>query len=196
MDNIKLVVFYSTQEIDIKDIESEIFTENREQVNFFLFHNKDMHFNKALILQKVLLSELHNIKPEFDFIKNSLVMTKRINNFNFIRFDQRVDFEYYDYLSKINYRIDCIFQTFSLFLRLYADRNIIFVFPIQIRDNFFTLLGKNNLECKEITKINDAVRRLETLHWINYYSKTTLNPNDEGIINYKKVTHIYLINSN
>ncbi|HQB60695.1 MAG TPA: hypothetical protein PK899_03435 [Spirochaetota bacterium] len=187
----KLAVFYSTDELDLKDIESEIFTENREKVNFFFFHNRDMQFNKAEILKKSLLNELDTIQPEFNFKRNSLIMTKVIKKFDFEAFDKKVDAEYNDYLNKINYRIDCIFQTFDLFYRLYSDRNIIFTFPSQIKSNFNDILNKNEIKCEELTKINNIVRDLEVLHWINYYSKKNINQKDEGIVSYRNITNIY-----
>lgn len=187
----KLAVFYSTDELDLKDIESEIFTENRKKVNFFLFHNKDMHFNKAEILKKSLLNELDTIQPEFNFKNNSLIMTKVIKNFDFEAFDKKVDVEYNDYLNRINYRIDCIFQTFDLFYRLYNERNIIFTFPIQIKSKFNDIMNNGGIKYEELTKINDIVRNLEALHWINYYSKKNINQKDEGVIRFRNITNIY-----
>lgn len=194
MPNINLIAFYATNELDIKDIESEFFIENREKVSFFLFHNRGLNLTKSDIFKNTLLKELEKVEPVFSYSGLNLIMTKEIKNFNFEYFDSIVDREYNDYLAKMQYRIDCIFQTFDLFYRLYNDRNILFVVPMHIFNNFIKYFNENNIIFKEISKLNKIVRDYEVLHWINYYSKKDINSPLEGTINYKNIIRIFLIN--
>lgn len=189
-----LIAFYATNELDIKDIESDFFTETRETVNFFLFHNKELNLTKSDILKNILLRELDKVEPVFVYSKTDLIMTKIIKDFDFIHFDNLVDEEYNYYLNKIEYRISCIFQTFELFYRIYSDRNILFVIPMQIFDRFQKYLQDNNIKFREVSKINETVRKYEVLYWINYYSKKDLNSSIEGTISYKNVIRIFLLN--
>ncbi len=192
MSNI-LIAFYATNELDIKDIESDFFIESREKVNFFLFHNRGLNLTKSDILKNILLKELEKIEPIFVYSKTDLIMTKIIKNFDFENFDKKVDEKYNDYLNKIEYRISCIFQTFELFYRLYNDRNILFVIPMQLFERFQKYLQDNNIEFKEISKINETVRKYEVLYWTNYYSKKDLNSPIDGTISYRNIIRILLL---
>ncbi|HOJ64994.1 MAG TPA: hypothetical protein PLE45_11310 [Spirochaetota bacterium] len=193
MSHVNIIAFYATNELDIKDIESEFFIENREKVSFFLFHNRGLNLTKSDIFKNCLLKELEKVEPVFTYKNDSLIMTKEIKNFDFEYFDNFVDKEYNDYLSKINYRIDCIFQTFDLFYRLYKDRNILFVIPMQIFHKFIEYFNKNNIKFQEVSKLNNIVRNYDALHWINYYSKKDINSPMGGTITYRNVIRIFII---
>lgn len=187
-----IAVFYSSTECTFKDVDSQIFTEDKDTFHFFLFHNKELHFSKPVILKRVLMEYFQPVEPEFDYeIDNhALIMKKRIIDFDFIDFDKRVDVEYQDYLARITYRIECIFQTFDLFLNLYKDKNLVFVFPTQLYDKFMDNIEERKFEIEEISKINHLVRRYDILHWINYYSRKELIDIENGGIDYKNVVKI------
>ena len=172
---IKIAVFYSFNELNIKDTEHELFTENKEKFHYFFFNNHNLHFSKTKILNDVLLEKFEDKKPTFLFSekKGILQMRKDYENFDFKHFDLEVDERYNDYLSKINYRIDCIFQTFTLFSELYRDKHLIFVFPAQLLDRFNDLLQEKELQTVELNKLHDYIRKFDLFHWIGFYSRET-----------------------
>jgi len=170
----KYIYFFKSEEIDVKDVESEIFSEKREVVNFFFFHNKDMHFDKSVIREKTLNSLFENIHPHFENIDNTLIMTKKIQNFNNDEFDSNVEKFYSDYLNRINYRIDCIFQTFGLFANLYKDKNLVFVFPFQIYDGFIKYINEYNILVEELGSLSETDPDIDILNRTNYYASQNI----------------------
>ncbi len=135
MEIVRIVVFYLSDELDLKDIEKELFTSNQEKFHFFFFHNKNLHFSKDIIKYQTLLAKFSNIEPEFNFKKNEITMKKKLN-MNIEDLQDEVENEFQQYKSRIQYRIDSIFQTFSMFSKLYSSRSIIYVFPFQLYENF------------------------------------------------------------
>jgi hypothetical protein len=173
MDGIqKMILFYFVNyNLEIKDIESEVYTDSRVQMHFCMFHNKDLHFSKSEILKKTLVKKFENISPEFHYENGKMVMTKYLPDFNTDEFDKFVDVEYNDYLYRINYRIDCIFQTISLFLNIYKDKNVVFILPIQLISHFEKESDNQKMMYSEITGSLDIIKKWDILTWINYYLK-------------------------
>jgi hypothetical protein len=194
MENfLKLFFFYSAPEIISKDVETEIFTDNREKIDFFLFHNKDLHFSKSEILKKCLFKMFETVEPEFENAYGNLIMSKVIQQFNNENFDKIVDFEFEDYTKKINYRIECIIQTINLFLDLYKDRKISFVLPAEIIAQIENTLKERNT-IYEVLLINDPeVKDWDIPSRINYYSRKENISSDKykiGSENIKKILKV------
>jgi hypothetical protein len=186
----KLILFYFIDyNLDIKDIESELYTESREQIHFCMFHNRELHFSKSEILKKTLVKKFEDISPEFHYENGSMIMTKSLDNFNTAEFDKFVDNEYEDYLNRINYRINCIFQTISLYLNIYKNKNIVFILPIQIISHFEKEYDNNKIKYSEIQSSIEIIKKWDVLTWINYYLKkeSSLFKNDIRIENIIKI---------
>jgi hypothetical protein len=194
MDNLlKIILFYSfDSEIDIKDVETELFTEERNKVNFCFFHNKELHFSKSEILKRTLIKQFENILPRFKYSKRNMIMTKIKPNFDTVKFDNIVTAEYEDYTKKINYRIDCIFQTIIMFVNLYKSNNLIFVLPQQLENSFNNFLQEYELEINEIQNVSQTLIKWDIINWINYYlKKDTQISNDKfSSLNVKKILEI------
>jgi hypothetical protein len=196
MDNfVKLFFFYSSSELNIKDVETEFFTDNREKIYFFLFHNKELHFSRSEILKRSLHQIFENIDSNFEYIGDSLVMTRQIKHFDTVEFDKSVDKAFEDYLVKINYRIDCVIQTISLFLDLYKDRNIVFVLPNQIFDRCETLFKERNENQEILSKENKIIVDWNIIEKINYYTKINSESNANLIVeDYNNIISIVKVN--
>lgn len=171
----KYIFFYDFSEVDVKDVESEIFSVKREPINFFFFHNKEMHFNKEVIYNTNLFNRFENIQPTYKKDGNNLVMTKKIDNFDESGFNLEVDKAYNDYLTRINYRIDCIFQTFGLFINLYKDKNLIFVFPKEITNGFVKYIDEYNIATNKIESLSLTNSDIDILDRLNYYASQNIN---------------------
>ncbi|MCG8572400.1 MAG: hypothetical protein MJB14_19890 [Spirochaetes bacterium] len=193
----RIAIFYSSPELPIKDTDSELYTEQKEKFHFFLFHNQNLHFSQSTILKEVLLKNFSEIPPEFEYLteSNSLLLKKKIEEFDFEKFDRGVEVEFQDYLKKINYRIQCIFQTFTLFYDLYKEKHLIYVFPRQIYNSYLDVLKQNQIKNTEISKLHSTVRELDIMHWINYYTKSSNSVQSDGI-DYKSIVKIEMLEKN
>lgn len=173
--NIKFIVFYSLYEINIKDIEKDLYTKDRKMFHLFFFHNKNLHFKKSKIFNECLIKEFENIEPEFDYDekKATMIMNKKIKGFNKKEFNKKVTDNYNQYINLINYRIECIFQTFTLFNNLYKDKSLIFAFPYQLYKKFVSLLENNRLNFETLLKKNIPyyTNYFDIVYWINYFLK-------------------------
>ncbi len=187
----KYVFFYSLDEIDVKDVESEIFSEKREPIHFYFFHNRDMHFSKSVILKKTLIDMIDEITPEFDFFDGDLIMTKVVKNFNNEEFDIKVDKAFLEYMKRINYRIDCIFQTFGLFVNLYKDRNLVFVFPFEIIETFKKYIDEYNIPVRQIKSLKETEKDVGILERVNYYAGQNLKSKNQIRLNEENISDIY-----
>lgn len=170
----RLAVFYSFEDIDMKDIETEIFTEDKkEKFQFYFFHNMNLHFSKTTILKEELLKIFGAVEPEFyfDVDTHRYYMQKIIKDFSFNEFDQRVDDEFDSYLKRINYRIDCVIQTFTLFFDLYKDKDMIFVFPMQLHTRFLETIEELKFSYTDVSKLDKVVSDYDLFHWLHYYTK-------------------------
>jgi hypothetical protein len=196
--NIKLIAFYSHKEIIIKDVEKDLYTKDRKTFHLFLFNNKNLHFKKSIIYNNSLIKEFDNIQAEFKFNKkkSELVMVKKIPDFNKKEFNKKVIENYNQYINNINYRIDCIFQTFTLFNNLYKDKILIFVFPFELYDAFLNLLKKDNLAYDLFLKneMSHYMNYFEIVYWINYFFKVNTNIQEVNDIQNKNIKAIIKIN--
>lgn len=190
---VQLVLFYTSNELQINDIESEYFTDEREKVYFFMFHNKDLHFSKDIIFNKTLLTEFDKIKPEFRFTGNNVELKKVLNNFDIESFNKTVDFEFTEYTKRINYRIECVFQTFNLFIQLYKERNFVFVLPIEIELFFHKNNKDNGIICNENKNDNTLQSSLNLINWINYYQKKDINISTSNILNDENIVKSFVL---
>jgi hypothetical protein len=186
-----LIIFYNSDELPILDVDSEIFTSDRKPFHFFLFHNREMHFSKAIIYKQTLIDHFHNIEPRFEMDGSTLKMFKELHNFEKNSFDQLIEERYQAYLERINYRIDCIFQTFTLFGPLYSDKPQVYVFPDQIQSNFSSIAEKNRLEYQELAIIDPVLKDLEVFYWLNYYSRKDSNNPSECSIKQENISIVY-----
>ena len=191
----KLIFFYYSNNIDCKDIETEIFTDKREKINFFLFHNRDLHFSKSEIFKKTLIKKFESIPPEFQMLENELIMFKSISNFKSEDLDKLVDEEYADYINKINYRIECIFQTFSLFLGLYKEKNIVFIFPLQLFSQFEKHIDEYGIKLKKIDELNNMIKQYDIVNSINYYLRKDISQNTDELLKENNIVSLYKIES-
>ncbi len=106
-----LIIFYSIKELDLNDIDKEIYTKEKKEIfHLFFFHNKDLHFNKAIISRQVLSRIFDKIEPEYshDKTNDTIILTKKISNFNYYEFDNNVDEAYSNYLKMVDHRIKSI----------------------------------------------------------------------------------------
>ncbi len=191
---VTIVAFYSSEELEIKDVESELFTEiSKEPFNFYMFHNRDMHFEKSEIIKKLITEKFMTISPEIEYRNSALYMTKVLPDFNLDFFDSEVDTDYEAYLKKINYRISCIFDTFNIFSSIYRDRDKIFIFPTQIYKKFLDTIEGSGIRYERISKIDSNVRRFDLMYWIGYYSRKDVSRPEEGVLNYRSITSILQI---
>lgn len=189
----KFVFFYSSEELEIKDVESELFSESRDPFNFFFFHNKDMHFSKSVILRKTLEKMFDSINPDFDFYEGNLIMTKEIKDFNNFEFDKDVDNAFNEYLTRINYRIDCIFQTFSLFVNIYKERNLIFVLPFEIEERFVNYINENNITNTEVNNLSETSKFIDLINRVNYYTGQSVKTGNSKKITDDNIKKIYRV---
>jgi hypothetical protein len=176
--NVKLVAFYNFNEVNIKDIEKDLYTKDRQIFHFFFFNNRNLHFKKSKIYDESLIKEFENEAPEFNYDNRSgkMTMIKKIQNFDKKIFDKKVNENYRQYIKAINYRIECIFQTFTLFNNLYKDKMIIFAFPYQLYKKFIDMIGKiDNTKTKyEVLLKKEKLSYIEYFempHWVNYFFK-------------------------
>jgi len=163
------VLFYDAKELNIKDVESELFTEEKVAFNFYFFHNKNMHFDKNIIYHNKLKELFDNVEPEFHIEGDTIRLVKQINDYNANSFRVLAEKEYESYLSKINYRIDCIFQSFFLFSQLYATKDMIFIFPLQIKTRFIEILKKEEKSFKKFDDLSYLVKKYDFVYRIQYY---------------------------
>ena len=177
-----IILFYFIDyNLEMKDIESELYTDEREQIHFCMFHNKDLHFSKSEILKRTLVKRFENVSPEFHYANEKVMMVKTLENFDSDEFDQYVDHEYEDYLNRINYRIDCIFQTIGMYMNIYKKKNVVFILPIQIITHFEKEFDKKNIIYSEIKSSIEIIKKWDVLTWINYYLKKESKVHSEDI---------------
>ncbi len=189
MELLRIAVFYLSDELEIKDIEKELFTADKEKFQLFFFHNKNLHFSKDIIKYGTLLSKFEKIEPEFKFDKDEITMNKKMK-IDMAKFDEEVDNEYNLYRARMTYRMDSIFQTFTLFDRLYRDRSIIFIFPFQLYENFISFAEDSAFSYKELEKDDNIIGHFDIFYWIDYFSKFTPNLQADNILNPENITKI------
>ena len=180
----KLIVFYLADELEVKDIDREIYTEDKKRFHIFFFHNMNLEKKKSDFFNKVILKEFENVEPEiiFDEKEKSVTITRKIGDVDFLKFQDATEFEYNKYLDNLNYRIKCIIQTFSLFSKLYKDKNSLFIIPYQIADQFIKEIEENKINYKPLSNDSELLTYFDVLHWTNYYSRTeTININKDLI---------------
>lgn len=187
---VRIAAFYQCEEFETQDVEKEIYTKEKEQFHFFFFHNQQLHFNKEIIKKETLIKDYGNIDPIFTLKNNKLIMTKTINDFDEKEFDKRVNNNYKKYVGNINYRIECIFQTFYIFYDLYNDRSLIYLFPDQLFDKFKKHLAQNDMKYNKIYLNNDFVKYYDTVYWANYFSRINPDTPQEGMVKEKNITRI------
>ncbi len=186
------VIFYQAGDMNINDAEKLVKTEKNTEFHMLFFHNKNLHFDKAVILREVLYKKFERVDPdtEYDNENNIIKLTKTLY-FNLLEFDREVDDEYEKYLSKINYRIECIFQTFSLFFRIYKNENQIYIFPVQILDKFIKYLEKPGIKYTEVEKNNKFFKENEIIKNINASIKIASGDKETAVFSQKMMTGIF-----
>lgn len=180
----KLIVFYLADELKVKDIDREIYTEDKKMFHIFFFHNLSLDVKKTNIFNKVILKEFEHIESEIKLDKKekSITLTKNIKDVDFLKLEEAVDIEYNKCVDNLNYRIKCIIQTFSLFSKLYKDKNSLFIIPYQIADQFIKEIDENKVNYKRLDNDDELLTYFDVLHWTNYYSRTeTININEDLI---------------
>ena len=177
-----IILFYFIDyNLEMKDIESELYTDDREQIHFCMFHNKELHFSKSEILKRTLVKKFENVSPEFHYANEKVMMVKTLENFDSDEFDKFVDSEYEDYLNRINYRIDCIFQTIVMYMNIYKNKNVVFILPVQIITHFEKEFEKKDIIYSEIKSSIEIIKKWDVLTWINYYLKKESKNHAEDI---------------
>ena len=172
---IRVIAFYLIEELNIKDIEKVLFTtKDQKEFHFFLFHNKELHFSKEIIRQRLLVKKFESVEPQFYLENNKIIMRKEISNFNLYNFDNEVDSSFLQYQSKIKYRIESIFQTFKIFNNLYKDKSIVYLFPFQLEDNILNYIKDIKIDYEKLDLKDELIEYFDILHWINYFSKLNL----------------------
>lgn len=168
-----LSFFYNADEMNVKDIDRELYAKNKEKFHLFFFHNFSLNITKNDIFKKLLLNEFQKIEPEmeFDIKKKILRMTKIMENFSYRNFDKIVDIENNKHIENINYRISCILDTFNLFNTLYKDKSIVYLIPIQISVNFIELLEQKNIKYEPLNDYQDLIEYYDIVYWANYFSR-------------------------
>jgi hypothetical protein len=196
MENASIfIIFYQTEDLNINDSEKLIKSELSKDFHLLFFHNKKLHFNKTVILREVLYKKFENIIPdtEYDNENNLIKLTKTLY-FNLHEFDKEIDDEYEKYLSKSNYRIDCIFQTFSLFYRIYKNENQIYVFPVQILEKFVKYLNDLKINYHQVAKNNSVFRENKIIKKINENIKYGIDTkNEAGLFMKNTIVKIFQI---
>jgi len=191
-----LIIFYSIKELDLNDIDKEIYTKEKKEIfHLFFFHNKDLHFNKAIISRQVLSRIFDKIEPEYshDKTNDTIILTKKISNFNYYEFDNNVDEAYSNYLKMVDHRIKSITETFILFTKLYSKKNLIFVFPNELYDNFVGIMKEKDIKLSEITIDNNILMEYDIFYWISYFSRYDLNKPLAGNITKENIKIIFKI---
>jgi len=191
-----LIIFYSVKELDLNDIDKEIYTKEKKEIfHLFFFHNKDLHFNKSIISRQVLSRIFEKIEPEYshDKTNDTIILTKKISNFNYYEFDNTVDEAYSNYLKTVDYRIKSIIETFILFNKLYSKKNLIFVFPYELIDNFNSIIEEKDIKLSEIDINNKILLEYDIFYWISYFSRYDLNKLQAGNISKENIKIIYKI---
>ncbi len=169
----KLIVFYHADQINVKDIDREIYTKNKKVFHLFFFHNLELDIDKSDLLKIALLKEFDTVQPEMhmDFISNTLTMVKRLTYINFKKLDEIAEKENSKHEININYRIKCILDTFKLFNRLYKDKTIIYVIPNQLSEKIIKMLELYNLSYKTIDDKDQIIQHYDIVYWANYFSR-------------------------
>jgi len=188
------VFFYFSNEFDLKDIDKEIYTKNQKEIfHLFFFNNKNLHFDKNIIINNELNSIFNALPAEYilDKHNNTILLTKKINNFNFIKFDNDTDNAYNKYLVSATHRIDSIIQTFNLFIKFYTDKDLFFIVPYKIFNEFSNNLKEKNISYETIQKNSNILLNYDIYYWINYFSRFDEH---KGRIDENNIQIIYKIN--
>ncbi|MBN2545487.1 MAG: hypothetical protein JXB50_06805 [Spirochaetes bacterium] len=193
-----LIIFYSINELNLNDIDKELYTKEKKEIfHLFFFHNKDLHFNKSIISNQVLKKLFENIEPVYthDKVNDSIILTKTIINFNYYEFDNAVDDAYSGYLKMVKYRIDSIIETFILFNKLYSNKNLIFVFPYELIDNFNRIISENKIKLIKVSFDDKILIEYDIFYWISYFSRNDMNKPQAGNITKENIKLIFKIDN-
>jgi len=178
----KLVVFYQSEEINIKDIDREIYTDDKKIFHMFFFSNVDLGIDKLYIQKRCILQEFEKIEPEikYDEELKIITMTKKLENFDSEKLDQFVDEAYSRFVNNINYRTSCILDTYKLFNKLYKEKAVIFLIPFQIFNKFIKMLEESKSKYQECANIENTLKYYDINYWASYFSRA-FNENDKRI---------------
>lgn len=193
-DNLVFVLFYSCSPLKGEDIENSLFTNEKEEFKFFLFNNKNLHFSKNVIRNELLEKKFNQVKSTFVFNANSITMTKKLVSLDREKFEKEVDSEYEDYLKKINYRINCIFQSFTIFYEIYSDKSLIFIIPEEIKHQFLDYLNNENFLVKKVKEDSQYIKKYDIFYWLRYYSREDSEHLEVCELNKGTITNIIGIN--
>lgn len=191
----KFIVFYHTDQINVKDIDREIYTKNKKIFHLFFFHNFELDIDKSDLLKIALLKEFDPVQPEMhmDFISNTLTMVKRLSCIDFKKLDEIAEKENVKHEYNIDYRIKCILDTFKLFNRLYQDKTIVYIIPDQLSDKITNMLKSYNLNYKSIEDKNHIIQYYDIVYWANYFSRVNQDSlknesfKEENLVNIIKI---------
>jgi len=189
-----IILFYNTDELSVNDLEKEIIAGSNNIYHLFFFHNKNLHFSKAKILKEVLLKKFEEIIPDtgYNNENNTITLTKKLE-FNLFHFDKLIDDEYDKYLSIINYRIDCILQTFSLFVKIYKNRNQIYLFPGELLEKFVKYMNEKKFKYKILKISNNIFKEDKILYLINDTLMENIEDNKKKFFVQKQIIKIFQI---
>jgi hypothetical protein len=178
----KLVVFYQTEEINIKDIDREIYTEDKKLFHMFFFHNIEMDIDRLYIQKTSIIKEFEKVEPEIEYNEDTktVTMIKQLADFDSKKLDKLVDENYKRFTDSMNYRISCILDTYKLFNKLYKDKTVIFLIPFRIKDKFIKLLEESKTKYREIQDIDKAIKYYDINYWANYFSRV-FNESDKKV---------------
>jgi hypothetical protein len=184
------VVFYLSEEINIKDIDREIYTDDKKIFHLFFFHNINLDTDKQVIFKRVVVKEFENIDAVMTYSEKekTLTMIKKMENFSFKDIDEKIDSAYKKHLDIINYRISCILDTFTLFGKLYKDKPVIFLMPDQVSEKFLDLLETNKTKHQNIENIEAEIKYYDIIHWADYFSKVFSETEKKIKITEKNIT--------
>lgn len=195
----KIIVFYHTNQINVKDIDREIYTKNKKIFHLFFFHNLELDIDKSDLLKKALLKEFDPVQPEMhmDFISNTLTMVKRLTHIDFKKLDEIAEKENTKHQNNINYRIKCILDTFKLFNRLYKDKTIIYIIPDQLSEKIIKMLELYKLSYKTIEEKEHLIQHYDIIYWANYFSRVNQESlKNESFKNENLINIIKIIDNN
>jgi len=183
-------IFYLSEEINIKDIDREIYTEDKKIFHLFFFHNIDLSVDKETILKKAVLRELDKVEPDmsYDEEKKTLTMLKVLNDFTFSKLDDQVDIDFKKHMESINYRISCILDTYKLFSKLYNDKTVIFLMPEEISQQYIELLKKEKSDFQIVENTEELLSYYDIVHWANYFSRVYTENNKKLSLSNKNIT--------